>query len=164
MAQHGIPARIRWFVLAPDTHATRSSALSLPIRRNTSFEPRRRSFLPGGQTGHHFLYVVLYVFAFYSANYCEPAQLMTNFNPGNSPAAAKPTRARYQSERRDFQLDLDLHAYRRAFRGEDKHAAEPCISAVANIVVFYAIGPAEEDWQNQWKPAKGSPLDRKIHT
>ena len=95
-----------------------------------------------------FFFVVVQMFTFHSTGYRESSELIASFNPDNSPGAAKLTLPRYQIESRNVQLDLNLHAYRRAARREDKHPASPCVTAVASIVVFCAVGPSEEDRQD----------------
>jgi hypothetical protein len=67
--------------------------------------------------------------------------------------------AGYQVKRRDDHLDLDLCTDRRALRGQHKHATQPYVSAVSNVIMLYAVGPAKKDRQRQLKSAKGSPLD-----
>ena len=95
-----------------------------------------------------FLFFVVVQVTFHSTGYRESSELITSFNPHNPAGAAKLTLPRYQIERRNVQLDLNLYAYRRAARREDKHPAWPCVTAVASIVVFCAVGPSEEDRQD----------------
>lgn len=95
-----------------------------------------------------FVFVVVQMVTFYSTGYCESSEWIARFNPDNSPGAAKLTLPRYQFKSRNVQLDLNLHAYRRTARREDKHPASPCVAAVARIVVFCAVGPSEEDRQD----------------
>jgi hypothetical protein len=79
--------------------------------------------LLGAQRDCDFFYGVVPVCAvFYSANDCEPAELIATFNPHNSPGATQLTLPRDQIECRNVHLDLYLRADRRAARREDKHA------------------------------------------
>ncbi|MGA8311469.1 MAG: hypothetical protein WB755_15670 [Terriglobales bacterium] len=76
----------------------------------------------------------------------------------------KPHRVGNQIESWQSKLNLNLDLRRWTFRRQDKHSALPYVSAVANVVMFYAVGPAEQDGQDYLESAGGSPLYRMIHT
>jgi hypothetical protein len=101
----------------------------------------------------------LHAVAFDSTSYSEPAKLQARLDPNHSTRTAKPMLARYQVKSRDDNLDLDLSTDRRALRGQHKHATQPYVSAVSNVVMLNAVAPAKKDRQRQLKSAKGSPLD-----
>jgi len=121
----------------------------------------------GQQTRSHFFFdVVAQLFTFYKAyttNYGKPCNLMAGFHPAHLPLTAKAKLARYAIKSRDRKVNLNLCADRRAFRGEDEQAAHSHVRGVTRIVVFCAIGPAEQDWHQNSKPVEGSTIDGTMH-
>jgi hypothetical protein len=77
--------------------------------------------------------------------------------------ATKANLARYAIKSWDSEVDLNLGADGRAFRGEDEHATQPHVPGVPDIIVFSAVGPAKQDGHQESKPVKCPAIDRTIH-
>jgi len=141
-----------------------SFALSLPFLGITGLSTSAtKSVTCVQQTGSFFFDVVAQLSTFYATNHGKPGDLIAGFHPGHSPLATKANLARYAIKSRDRKVDLNLGADRRAFRGEDEHATQPHVPGVTNIVVFCAVGPAEQDGHENSKSVKGSTIDGTMH-
>jgi len=141
-----------------------SFALSLPSLGITGLSTSAaKSITVGQQTGSFFFDVVAQLSTFYATNHGKPGDLIAGFHPGHSPLATKANLARYAIKSRDRKVDLNLCADRRAFRGEDEHAAQPHVPGVTSIVVLCAVGPAKQDGHHNSKPVKGSTIDGTMH-
>ncbi|MGA7593049.1 MAG: hypothetical protein WBW02_21240 [Candidatus Sulfotelmatobacter sp.] len=119
------------------------------------------------QTSSHFFFdVAALLFIFYktyATNYGKTCNLMPGFHPADLPLTAKAQLARYAIKSRDRKVNLNLGAERRAFGGEDEHATHSHVRGVTHIVVFCAIGPAEQDWHQNSKPMKRPTINRAMH-
>jgi hypothetical protein len=93
----------------------------------------------------------------------EPLELVAHFNPAYTAHTMQPCRPRHTAERWQYKFDLHLTPQRKSFRGEQKHSALTNVHAVAGVVVFPVVNPAEQEWQRYLKPSRISSLDGSIH-
>jgi hypothetical protein len=118
----------------------------------------------GQLTGGHYRNGFGECFVCKSSSHCESVELVARLNPADLADAVKPHRVGNQIESWQSKLNLNIDVRRWTYRRQDKHSALPYVSAVANVVMFYAVGPAEQDGQDYLESAGGSPLYRMIHT
>ena len=75
----------------------------------------------------------------------ESVDLVAGLNSAYPPYAAKFHWMGHKIKSWQCKLNHNLHSRRRALRRQDEHSALPYVSAMASVVMFHAVGPAEQD-------------------
>ena len=123
---------------AANMHAVGSSALSVPKGDLTIC---RLAHLTGG---HAFDDGSLDGRVCEISGYRESVELVAGFNPAHPADTAKFHWTGHKIKSWQGKLNNYLHSRRRALRRQDEHSALPYVSAMANVVMFHAVGPAEQ--------------------